>query len=383
MNKQLPSLVILITGIGYGGASRQVVLLATRLKDRGWDVRIVSLMPPKAYLEELKAAEIPVTSLEIQNKFPKPGHFIRFIQLIRTWHPQIVHSHMIHANIFARFTRPFTSIPILICSAHNINEKGSKRYGLFREIAYRITDPLCDLTIQVSQAGLERYVRVGTVPMHKIRYIPNGVDTNMFQPNPKVRTLLRGELGIRDDFTWLAVGRFEPQKDYNNMLKAFAQVFYERRKTRLLIAGDGSLRHASEKISQDLGVADRVNFLGIRRDVPYLMNAADAYLMSSAWEGMPYVLLEAHSTGLPVVATDVGGNSEVVINGETGFLVPPKDPDALAKAMLRLMHLSGDVRMEMGKKARIHIENNFSLDKVLELWEDLYMDLFTKKVTNK
>ncbi len=231
----------------------------------------------------------------------------------------------------------------------------------------------------MSQAGLERYIRVGAVPREKIRYIPNGVDTERFRPDSAVRARLREELGLRDAFVWLAVGRFEKPKDYPTMLQAFAQVLEGQREAVLLVAGDGPLRPAMEELAHELGIAERVRFLGIRRDVPELMNTADAYLMSSSWEGMPMVLLEASATGLPIVATHVGGNPEIVLDGKTGFLVPSKNPKALAQAMLRLMSIPERERQKMGEAARRHIEANFSLDRVVEQWEILYRELLSKK----
>ncbi|MEM2002108.1 MAG: glycosyltransferase, partial [Candidatus Methanomethylicaceae archaeon] len=207
---------------------------------------------------------------------------------------------MVHANILARLVRPLARVPVLICTAHNIDERGRKGSGRLRVLLYRWTDPLCDLTTQVSQAGLERYVRIRAVPPHKLRYIPNGVDTERFRPNPELRRRLREEMELGRAFVWLAVGRFNPQKDYSTMLRAFASVVGKYPETLLLIAGDGPLRPLMEKLAEDLHVSARTKFLGIRRDIPELMNAADAYVMSSAWEGMPMVLLEAHASGLPV-----------------------------------------------------------------------------------
>jgi len=366
-------LLFLTTGLAYGGAETQLVHLATRLKSRGWKVGVVSLMPPKAYVEDLEAAGVPVFSLGIRRKFPDPRPFLRLVRIIRRWQPQIVHSHMVHANLLARIVRPLAPFPVLICTAHNINEGGR-----LREILYRLTDPLCDLTTQVSQAGLERYVRVGAVPRRKIRYIPNGVDTERFKPNPEDRLKVRKELGV-DGFVWLAVGRFDPQKDYPNMLQAFARVVRKYPDTVLLIAGDGSLRETMENLARELGVEKQAKFLGIRRDIPQLMNAADAYVMSSSWEGMPMVLLEASATGLPIVATDVGGNREIVLEGKTGFLAPPGNPEALALAMVRLMDLPEEKRLEMGRKAREHVAEHFSLEKVVDLWEALYEELLRRK----
>ncbi|MDY0392055.1 MAG: glycosyltransferase [Candidatus Bipolaricaulis sp.] len=180
-------------------------------------------------------------------------------------------------------------------------------------------------------------------------------------------------------FAWLAVGRFDVPKDYANLLQAFAYVAQARPEAQLLIAGDGPLRPSMEQLANDLGITDRVKFLGIRRDIPALMNAADAYVMSSAWEGMPNVLLEAAASGLPIVATDVGGNSEVVIDGKTGFLVPPKDPEALAQAMVQLMGLPQEERRRVGEAARQYVEANYSLDRVVDQWEALYREFLAQK----
>lgn len=365
--------LLLITGLDYGGAETQLVRLATRLKARGWDVRVVSLMPPRAYVEELGAAGIPVFALSIRRKLPDPRPILYLAWLIREWRPHIVHSHMVHANLLARLVRPFASVPVLICSARSIDEGGR-----LREILYRLTDPFCDLTTQVSWAGLERYVRVGAVPRHKIRYIPNGVDTERFKPNPEDRLKIRRELEV-DGFVWLAVGRFDPSKDYPTMLQAFGYVVQKDLNAVLLIAGDGPLRKTMEVMARELGIEKHVRFLGIRRDIPQLMNAADAYVMSSAWEGMANVLLEASATGLPIAATDVGGNREVVLHGKTGFLVSLKDPYALAQAMLRLMDMLDDERQAMGKAAREHIEANFGMERVVDQWEALYRELLAKK----
>ncbi|HPD07176.1 MAG TPA: glycosyltransferase [Candidatus Bipolaricaulis sp.] len=375
----MKQVLFVITGLGFGGAETQVVHLATRLKARGWDVRVVSLTPPKAYVQELEAAGVPVISLGIRGKVPDPRPVFRLAKMIRTWRPQVVHSHMVHANLVARLVRLLAPVPVLVCTAHSIDEKGRRGSGRLRGTAYRLTDPLCDLTTQVSRAGLERYVRIGAVPQHKIRYLPNGIDTERFRPDPQFRAHLRQELGLETAFGWLAVGRFDVAKDYPNMLQAFSRVAQERPEAQLLIAGDGPLRPSMEQLASDLGITDRVKFLGIRRDIPALMNAADAYVMSSAWEGMPNVLLEAAASGLPIVATDVGGNSEVVIDSKTGFLVPPKDPEALAQVMVWLMDLSQGERRRVGEAARQHIVANYSLDHVVDQWEALYRELLAQK----
>jgi glycosyltransferase involved in cell wall biosynthesis len=281
---------------------------------------------------------------------------------------------MVHANLLGRVARLLVPVPVLISTAHNVNE-GSR----WREIAYRLTDPLCDLTTQVSQAGLERYVGVGAVPGNKIRFVPNGINSLEFSPNPQLRARLRGELGWEEQFIWLAVGRFADAKDYPNMMQAFARVHALRPEARLMIAGLGEQMKAIQQLAQTLGLDQAVRFLGLRKDVAALMNAADGYVMSSAWEGLPMVLLEAASTGLPMVATDVGGNREVVQEGQTGYLVPPGNPESLSAAMLRLMALPEVQRQRMGEAARAFVEQRYSLESVLIQWEIIYAEQLRRK----
>ncbi|QZA32871.1 glycosyltransferase [Hydrogenibacillus sp. N12] len=371
---QRPKVDFLTTALNYGGAETQLVRLAMRLKKREWNVRVISMLPPAAYVSELEVTGIPVFSLDMRRGIPDPRALLRLASILRRERPLVLHSHMVHANLLARASRFLIRTPVLVCTAHNIVEGGR-----LREMGYRLTDPLCDLTTQVSRAGLERYVRVGAVPRIKIRHIPNGVDTHQFRPNTESRHRLRKELGIEDEFVWLAVGRLEEAKDYPTMLKAFAEIKKNRPHSKLLIAGQGSLKDGVEKLARDLGLTGSVIFLGVRRDVPDLMNAVDAYVMSSAWEGMPMVLLEASAVGLPIVATDVGGNREVVLDGVTGFLVPPKKPQALAGAMMNVMDLSPEERAAMGSAGRKHIEANYSMDRVVEMWEALYFELLERK----
>jgi len=366
------------TGLSYGGAETQLKNLALRLKQRKWSLSVVSMLPPGAYVDELEAAGICVYDLRMRRKVPDPRAVLRLASIVRRERPLVVHAHMIHANLLARITRLFASIPVLICTAHNIIEGGRAR-----ELAYRLTDPLADLTTQVSEVGKQRYIQVGAVPPHKIVYIPNGIDTSRFQPNPMVRQAVREQLGCAPDaFVWLTVGRLEPVKNHLGLLSAFREVAAVHPNARLLIAGQGSLQAATEQRIVELGLAGRVRLLGLRRDIPDLLNAADAFVLPSLWEGMPLTLLEASATALPIVATDVGGNSEVVLDGKTGYLVPPQEAKALTQAMLRVMLLSANDRIAMGQAGRAHVVQNFDLERVVDRWESLYRELLQRKGIN-
>lgn len=361
------TIVLLLTSLCYGGAETQVFNVARILKGRGWDVHVISLCAPQAYADELAEAGVRYYSLEMQKGFPDPRALLKLCRLMRTIRPRVVHSHMIHANIMARVARSLCHIPALVCTAHSLYEGGT-----LRQLAYRFTDPLCDLTTNVCQAGVDRSIRIRTVPAHKVLYVPNGIDTARFSEQKFNRTEMRVKMGLAEQFVWLAVGRFEAAKDYENMLRSFKMVRQDSANALLLIAGDGPLKEAAMATAASSLPAGSVHFLGIRKDIPELMHAADAYVMSSAWEGTPLVLLEAASSGLPIVATDVGGNSSVVLDGESGYLVPPRTPDELAARMLSVMSLPAEARSGMGRVGRLHIEQNFSLDRVVDLWEQIY-----------
>ncbi|WP_207666975.1 glycosyltransferase [Desulfofundulus salinus] len=231
-----PSVIFLTTGLAYGGAETQLVNLATRLKKRGWDVCVVSMLPPQAFMEELAAAGIPLSTLNMRRGMPDPRAVFRLVKILRQWRPDILHCHMVHANLLGRVVRVFYRILVVISTAHNMNEGGR-----WREIAYRMTDFLADKTTNVSRAAVDRYIRVGAVPKDKIIFMPNGIDTFRFQLNQNARLQLRRELGLNENFVWLAVGRFEEAKDYPNLLQAFKSVTDERNDAALLIAGQGTL----------------------------------------------------------------------------------------------------------------------------------------------
>jgi glycosyltransferase involved in cell wall biosynthesis len=313
----------LSTSMGMGGSDSQLLAAAQELRARGHEVLIVSLTPLGPMGLQARDAGIPTESLEMRRGVPDPRGLVRLIRLVRAWRPDVLHSHMVHANLMARVLRLFVPIPALVSTIHNIYEGGRVRM-----VAYRLTNALVDHMTIVSQAAADRFVSDGIVPKKILTVVPNGVDTDRFRTVPaSARESLRQSMGLEREFVWLAVGRFEVAKDYPNMLRAFARVHHRHPRAVLLLVGRRTLQPESEALSQALGLEGAVRFLGVRQVVPELMSAADAYVMSSAWEGMPMVLLEAAAAGLPIVSTVVGGNDEVVRDQESGFLVPPGDSD--------------------------------------------------------
>jgi glycosyltransferase involved in cell wall biosynthesis len=364
-------IMFIVNCLDIGGAEVQVMRLAVGMIKRAWQVSVVSLIPLGPLAQPLRESGAEVFTLGMRPGIPNPTAILRLRRIIRRVRPEVVHSHIIHANILARITRLFAPVPVLVCTAHNLVESGR-----VLESCYRYTDRLGDLLTNVSQAAVDRYVEIGAAPKERIRFMPNGLDLAAFPCDPVERVRLRKELACDDRFVWLAVGRFRVQKDYPNMLRAFAAASADRpERSVLLIAGSGPTEHEARQLAEALKLNDRVRFLGIRTDVPALMNMADAFLLSSAWEGMPLVLQEAAASKLPIVATDVGGNREVALDGKSAFLVPARDASALAGAMRRMTDLSPEQRLAMARAGFDHVVSHYDIDRVLDRWESIYQEM--------
>ena len=361
--------VLLTTNLAPGGAETQVALLALALYARGWTVHVVSLLDPSAFHHELARHGVHVHSLGMTPGIPGPRGLARLASILRHVRPSVLHCHMFHANLFGRLARLLFPIPRVISTLHSLAESSrTSPNPTRRDTLYRLTDPLADLTVAVSHAAAARHAAARAVNPAKLRVIPNGVDTTRFHPDDTRREAARQSLGAGDDFVWLAAGRLMWKKDYPTMIRAAAQ----NPSRKLWIAGAGPQESELRALAAELK-AD-VRFLGLRPDLPELMNAADALVLSSTIEGLPMVLLEASASALPCAATRAGGAAEVVIDGQTGFLSPCGDADSLAASMARIESLPPHKRLEMGVAARKLALDQFDIGAVTSQWEHLYRE---------
>ncbi len=362
--------VLLTTNLAHGGAETQVAHLALGLRARGWEVSVISLLPLSAFEKELVSSGVGVFSLAMQPGRPSLGGLVRMALLLRRLRPQVLHGHMFHANLLARTIRAVCPVPVVVSTVHSLMDiSRDSADPRLRDWIYRVTDPLSEVTIAVCEAGAERSVSAKLAPRRKLRVIYNGVDTERFHPDDELRGNVRAGLGTGDEFVWLAVGRLMWKKGYENMIEAFAR----QDKGLLLIAGEGEQEAELRSLTEKTGA--NVRFLGFRRDVPELMNAADAFLLSSVVEGLPLVLLEAGACGLPCVATDVGGVREIVLDGSNGYVAPAGDPKELARRIASMMSLTAAERRQMGSIARQRAVTHFDLKAVAEHWDQLYREL--------
>ena len=357
-------ILMVITSLGVGGAEKVVTTLADQLVNMGHEVNIAYLTGEALVVPKNKS--VRVINLEVKSFRSLTGGYLKLRKLIDDFKPDVVHSHLVHANILCRTMRLSTNIPRLISSAHNTDEEGWTRF-----LAYRLTDRITDISTNVSDEAVEAFIQKKAVRRGRMLTLHNGISTTDFVFSEQARSYIRSELGVTEGQQLiLAVGRLNEQKDYPNLLAAISHVSLKCRNVKLAIVGDGPQLNELKEYANSLGLNNKVNFLGIRTDIPSLMSAADVFTLSSAWEGFGLVVAEAMACNRVVVATDCGGVKEVV--GDAGFLVPPKDSRKLAATLELALNLSDDERLKIGAKARQRVIKHYSLPAAVQKWMHLY-----------
>ncbi|MCD4738727.1 MAG: glycosyltransferase [Anaerolineae bacterium] len=359
----------LITELDIGGAQKALLRLLTHLdRDRFSPTVICLYNGDKAVAQEIRALSIPVIDLGMTAKW-RLDAFWRLYRLLRRERPTILHTWMFHANIPGRVLGRLTGIPIVISSERTMGQESRWRYRL-----NRLTDPLTDRVVCVSQLVADFVVAEVGIPRHKTIVIPNGIDAQAFEHLP-TKQKARVDLGLPLDSTLVGtVARLDPVKRLDVLLQATALMD----DVHTVIVGAGPERESLEALSERLGLADRVHFVGQQSNVPEWLAALDIFALTSDWEGMSNAILEAMAAGLPIVATAVGGTPEVVVDGVTGLLVPPRDPDALTQAITRLLR-DPDLRRKMGRAGRERVQQHFSVERMVQQTQSLYEQLLAKK----
>ena len=302
---------------------------------------------------------------------PDRWNALRMAQLFRALRPDIVHCRnwsCVDAILGARLAR----VPVVIHGEHGREAADPEGRNPFRKRLRRLLAPLVTQFVTVSLDLARWLVEDVGIPARKVTTIGNGVDTRRF--DGRDREDARRTLRIPDGGIAIGtVGRLDPVKDQLGLVRAFARLAGDPR-TLLLIAGDGPCRRELEAAVAALGLTGRVRLLGERADVPRVLAGLDVFALSSLGEGISNTILEAMATGLPVVATRVGGNPELVTDGTTGLLVPPSSPEALAGALRRYLD-APTLAMGHGRAGRARVEAEFSLDRMVTAYGDLYARL--------
>lgn len=350
---------------GPGGAEHMVVQLARELRCRG-DTVIVASMRPGWMTERAAAAGIPVW-IAAQRHGLDPLWIPRFALRLRRERIDVVHSHEFAMNVYCGAAARLAAIPS-IATLHGRHWATEARR---RALAYRALHRFGMRIVAVSH-DLARFLTEGLgLSDGAIDVVYNGIDL----PQPpsvaeraRLRAEVRAELALASGTELaLAVGNLYPVKDHATLLQAAAL----RSGLAVAIAGRGGEEQRLRALAGALGVADRVRLLGLRDDVARLLAAADVFVQPSRSEGLPLAVLEAMAAGLPVVASRVGGIHEAVVDGETGLLVGPGEPDVLAAAIARVLDTPG-WREALGHEGRVRVEQEFSVARMAQRYRALY-----------
>ncbi len=362
-------IVHVVENLDRGGLERTVVDLIASQRDAGHECRVICLFKLGLLARELLASGVRVDACG-----KRRGLDLRALRraraLIRQSPGAVIHTHNAMAHYYAVLATWGLPVKCRINTRHGMG--GRTRSGR-QEWLYRQSLRFTDYAVAVCEAARQRFAADGMRPRRALLAVPNGIRLERFRPADDVaRQALVAELGLPPGSRIIGtVGRLQPVKDHALLLRAFAKVRMQVPEAALVIVGDGPLRAALEAQAEQAGLSDAVRFMGDRHDVPRLLTGMEVFALSSASEGYSVALLEACASSLPIVATDVGGNREIVRHGINGRLVPSGDTAAIATALIALLR-GGEQAAVMGRAGYAWAQAEASFRTMAERYYGLY-----------
>ena len=376
-----PTVWILVLALSVGGAERTIVELVNGMDGDRFDIEVWTVFDANPLAESLDddvtLRTLGVTATRGEEPYEITGAAnpleylsapLSFVAAVRRERPAVLHSFLFYDNVVARFAgvvSPGTTVVTGERGFHNASRPLSQAVD-------RATMGLSDVIVSNSRAGAEYYAAHG-FDREDLRVIRNGRDLSAYRDG--VGDGIRAEFGVSADAPVVGtVGRLVERKGHDELLHAFARVTDSVSDAQLLVVGHGPERSSLEATARELGIEGQVHFTGGREDVPALLDAMDLFAFPSYWEGLPGALQEAMAAGLPTVATRVDGTDELVTHGETGLLVPAKDPAPLADAIERLL-TDTEAARALGERAQTEAFTEYTRERMVAEFQSLYADL--------
>jgi glycosyltransferase involved in cell wall biosynthesis len=350
--------------------------LASGLANYGYRQRVYCLnnLADPGIVRSLRSSGAEVRVLS-KAQFVALIGLVRLFLEFRSWRPSVVQTFLTYGDMIGRTIARLANVPVVVSSirARNLD----KRWWQF--LSDRITIRWVDRVVFNSRQVIPFALANEGVGPEQVVYIPNGVHVGDLRDEPNATPRTRSGLSLPPTARVVGtVGRLDPQKGHRFLLAAFSRVLSNAPDAVLLVIGDGPLRGKLQAEAKELGLSDRVRFLGQRGDVPALLSCMDVYVQASLWEGMPNAVMEAMAAARPVVATAVDGAKELITDGETGWLVEPSDATAMAE---RIAHALEDVKEaeSVGAAAARRMARDFTVQQMVLAYDKLYRELLAAK----
>ena len=382
--------LFIIHTLESGGAEGQLVEWLQALPPGEFDRRVVCLVKGGFHEKAVRDLGIPIEilgyrpmrrpdgSLDVGAALTGIPALWRLVRILRHFRPHVVHTLLLMSDVLGALALPLSRVRGIRLVGSRLALTDCARIGRFRQRVLRWSIDRTDVLFCNSRAVAEDAIRTQGADPEKIATIYNGVDWPRFQVAPEVRETTRSSLGLgRGDQAIGCVAQLRPEKDHPSLFRAFAALNQSFPGLRLFLVGGGNREPALRALAKQLGIEDRVVFLGVRGDIPEGLSAFDLAVLPSRTEGFSNVLLETMAAGLPIVATRVGGNSEALDEGRCGILVAPNDPDALAEGIRTLLRNPEEAR-RLGEAARVRARDHFSLETLHGNLRRFYKELVSR-----
>jgi len=359
-----------------GGVQQQFLSLLKAYDRDVFNPIFCCLGPEEEISKEIERIDIETVALNrVRYHRFSPGIVRDLYRLMKQKNIHIVRTHRYRANLYGRLAALLSGVPVKIISLHDNYRKDLR---LERRIVNKILLKATDKIVAVSESIRKDIIKYDGIDSSKILVIPNGIDTERFNPEGNFADIRKGFSIKESDIVLGFVGRVVPAKGLEYLIDALPFLKKEFKNIKLLITGEGSTMERLKKKAKENNVHDSIIFTGKRRDIPDILSCTDIFVMPSVAEGLPNALLEAMAMGKPIVATEVGGIPEVIKNRHSGFLVPPRNPEALATAIKDLIS-NEQLAAKMGQAARHIVLDNLSIKAIAQKWQTLYLSILREK----
>ena len=370
-------LLIVTESLGVGGTESHLIRTLPRVAEAGWDVVTFCLTERGERAEQVEKAGVEVyTSPRLARRkgsvLRYPAHVVlatnKLYWLMRRWRPKIAHFYLPGPYLIGAHVAIAARVPIKIMSRRSLSDY-QRNWPLVAKLEGRLHAKM-DAVVGNSKAVVRQLIEEG-IPEPKVRLIYNGIEVSGALPD---RGESRRALGISEDaLVGVVIANLIHYKGHRELVRGLSHLEQVLTSNwRVLVAGrDHGIRAELEALAAARGISHRIQFLGEYADIPGLLSAADFGLLTSREEGFSNVILEGMAAGLPMIVTDVGGNAEAVVQGETGLVIPPRDPRAISDAIVALAR-DPEARKRFGAAGRRRVEKEFSIDKCVKAHLDLY-----------